>query len=129
MTSDLYQGQRIRVRGSVYAGQVGTLIERQTRLGRTGWAVSLDAADGRHRTVYVWESKLQPTLTHLEATGLQPGQRVMITARLLDGRAGVLVRPAHLLWRKAWIVDVDTDAGNTLRTRVLERALVPIATN
>lgn len=61
------------------------------------------------------------------------GERVRISPRyafpmnggsLIDGYTGTLVRPARLLWKRAWLIELDNVNWMMLRrTRVAETAL------
>ena len=56
----------------------------------------------------------------------EPGQRVIVLAAPFYGVHGTIVRPAKLLLRPAWLVELDSpNAGRFAirRTRVLESAL------
>jgi hypothetical protein len=53
------------------------------------------------------------------------GDRVRIGGRFLRGHTGTLVRPTHLLLKKAWVVEFDNTIGFR-RTRVVERILEPL---
>jgi len=50
------------------------------------------------------------------------GDRVIVTMPPLAGTTGVIERPARLLWRRAWMVRLDT-GGPIRRTRVAGRGL------
>lgn len=118
------RGQHVRIRGLPYSGRTGVLLDPGRRLGRPGWNVLLDAHSGRPKKgIYVWESALAPS-TEFQSS-LCAGQRVILTCRMLEGHTGVLIRPAHLLWKRAWLVELDDRPGGIARTRVAERALMP----
>lgn len=58
----------------------------------------------------------------------QQGQRVVVTASPFYGSLGTLVKPTHLLWRRAWLVELDSGRDSKLavqRTQIVESALAP----
>jgi len=62
----------------------------------------------------------------LEPREFAQGQRVTFANAMLRGVMGTLERPAHLLWKRAWMVRIDGSGLGMRRTRVTERALVPL---
>ncbi len=56
------------------------------------------------------------------------GQRVVVLASPFYGVTGTLIRPARLLWKRAWLVELDTAPRRfTVRkTRIVRSALAPV---
>ena len=56
------------------------------------------------------------------------GQRVVVLASPFYGMTGTVLRPATLLWKRAWLVELDTPEKRfaVRRTRVAQSALAPI---
>lgn len=53
----------------------------------------------------------------------QVGDRVEITALGLRGRTGTISRPARLLWKRGWLVELDGGNWALKRTRVAQTSL------
>ena len=51
------------------------------------------------------------------------GDRGEFTNLLLRGRTGVISRPARLLWKRAWMVELDSGNWALRRTRATERII------
>ncbi len=125
-------GDRVRIKravsqgltGPVLRGPTGTVRRPTTLLWARGWVVELDQPTTKGGTISVRDRQLRL----LNAPEFRVGDRVTINSRLLHGWTGRLVRPAHLLWKPAWLVEID--GGTTIkRTRVATRALIPLDRN
>lgn len=117
-------GDRVRV-GVGFFGtyDFGTLVASGTKFGRPSWTVRLDKPFLFRRELNVLESNLAPLPSGRE--WLRPGYRVVIVARPLRGITAELIRPVRLLWRRAWLVQLDRPLGGMRRTRVAEELLLP----
>lgn len=108
---NLRTGDRVILSGGFGAPagkfRMGTLVKPARRFGLKGWIVSLDAPYPKYATeVFSLEVRLRPA----PPTGsdwLRRGQKVELTAFSLRGRTGTLIRPAHLLLKPAWLVELD----------------------
>ncbi len=127
--SPFRSGDRVRIKGAVAQGitgpvltvPTGTLVSRTKLLWRPVWIVRLDHPTKKSDIVRVADRQLRL----LNTPHFRVGDRVTINSRLLQGWTGHLVRPAHLLWKPAWLVEID--GGTTIkRTRVATRALIPM---
>lgn len=125
MIRTLNSGDRVRIgTGFFWVDIVGTLVKRGRRWGLARWKVRLDRRFLFRRFINVRESVLVPLPASRD--WLVPGQRVMVTARLMRGTKGALVRPARLLnGKRGWLVKLDHPFSGLKRTRVAEAALLP----
>ena len=56
------------------------------------------------------------------------GHRVVVLASPFYGMTGTLLRPATLLWKRAWLVELDTPGKRfaVRKTRIAQSALAPV---
>ena len=122
---ELRPGDQVRVVGW---GQrrIGRLVELTGSLWYRRWILRLDKPHGKE--IRVRSSRLRPYIP-ASATWLKPGQHVQIMAGLLFGRTGTLIRPARLLWYRAWQLQLDQPIPGPMgkRTRIAEHLLIPVA--
>ena len=119
-------GDRVRLgTGFFWIEIVGTLVRRGSRRGLVRWEVRLDRRFLFWRVVNVRESVLVPLPAHRD--WLVSGGRVIVTARLMRGLTGTLVRPARLInGRRGWLIKLDQPFGGLKRTRLAEPAFLPL---
>jgi hypothetical protein len=84
--------------------RIGKLIEPKRGVGYRGWILKLDQPQGKE--IRSREYRLRPYVP-ADTSWLRPGRRVQIMAGLLFGRTGILIRPARLLWYRAWLLRLD----------------------
>lgn len=111
-------GDRVRVNSLVAPRRAGTIVGETRRFGQFRWVVRLDQSMGPLSTISVPAASVQGIDV---PERLQPGDRVLVIAGVLRNQTGTLVRPAHLLWKKAWLVDLDARLVGS--SRVTERLL------
>lgn len=117
-------GERVRITGMTARGCTGTVTRQKQVLGQAQFVVALDSPFfGRNELRVSWR-RLTPLSR--EPQRFTAGQRVTFANRLFRGLTGTLIRPSRLLWKRAWLVEMDGSARAIRRTRVTERALVPL---
>ena len=117
-------GERVRITGMTARGYTGTVVRQTKVLGQLRFVVALDSPFlGRKELTVSWR-RLAPLSR--DAQRFTVGQRVTFANRLFQGLSGTLIRPSRLLWKRAWLVQMDGSGRGIRRTRVTERALVPL---
>jgi hypothetical protein len=118
----VHVGQHVRITGLTARGRTGTVLEELTVLGQKRFRIVLDRPFmGRDQLIVPWRRLTSQAKASDE---FEAGDRVTFANRLLRGWTGTLVRPTHLLWKRAWLVQMDGSGVGIKRTRVTERALV-----
>ncbi|MEX2557421.1 MAG: hypothetical protein WEB06_17550 [Actinomycetota bacterium] len=115
-------GDRVQLReGSGFGERSGSVVKRRDFFGSRGWTVRLD--DWLGDAVSVRDTALYPLQP---GQWLFPGNRVIITAFLMRGVTGELVRPSRLLnGKRAWLIKLDKPFGGLRHTRVVASLLAP----
>lgn len=111
-------GDQVRINSLAAPGRTGRIVGETRRFGQFRWIVRLDQPMGPLSTIRVPAASLDGIDV---PERLQPGDRVVVIAGVLRNQTGTLVRPARLLWKKAWLVKFD--AGGVGSSRVTERLL------
>lgn len=111
-------GDRVRVNSWLGSKRSGVIVGERNQLGQFLWEIRLDTPRGKRTTILVPAPSIQGIGV---PTRLRAGDSVVVIAGVLRNHTGTLVRPARLLWKKAWLVDLDT--RHLGRTRITERLL------
>ena len=110
-------------------GCLGTSEKAGGRARQRAIARQADAAHRRGRA-HPLESGREPPETLFRSYELRTGDRVLVTAQLLRGHTGTLIRRTRLPWnlQKAWIVELDAaKPPGGKRQPIGEWVLVPLA--
>ena len=116
-------GGRVRVKGLFNRGLTGVLTQEESRFGRDGWMIRVEAPCWQGKEIFMPSSELVEQPLALEEW-LVPGHPVRITALTMRNVRGTLVRPTRLINGKAgWLVELDRRFLWLKRARIGRRAL------